>query len=86
MIDPTLQDDLISETEARSLLGGVSKKTLQRYRGTWVEGVHFIQGRPCQYIKPMVLDWLLHRHDPAAHNRAMDQWYKDRTYQRRKRA
>jgi hypothetical protein len=86
MINQTLDEDLIDEAETRRILGNISRKTLQRYRGRWIEGVHFIQGKPCRYVKPMVVDWLLHRHDPAAHNKAMELWYRDRIYKRPKRA
>jgi hypothetical protein len=36
--------DLISGPEVRALLGGISVKTLQRYRDKhWIDGVHYVK-------------------------------------------
>jgi hypothetical protein len=68
--------DLIPASEVRALLGGVSTKTLDRYRAKyWHCGIHYVQ--PVQrvmYIKPMILDWILNRQEPKAHQSAMEEW------------
>jgi hypothetical protein len=69
-------DDLIPSSEVRRLLGGVSVKTLTRYRAKyWYRGIHYAQ--PVQrvmYIRPMILDWILNRRDQGKHQAAMEAW------------
>jgi hypothetical protein len=71
--------DLIPSSEVRALLGGISARTLDRYRAKyWHCGIHYVQ--PVQrvmYVKPMILDWMVNRQEPAAHQRAMEQWLAD---------
>lgn len=85
-----MQDtDLISSAEVRALLGGISVKTLGRYREKyWHSGIHYVcPVQRCLYVKPMVLDWILHRHEPSAHQRAMEAWLAaNQTPKSRKRA
>lgn len=68
--------DLISGADVRALLGSISTRTLDRYRAKhWHCGIHFVQ--PVQrilYVKPMILDWLINRKEPMAHQRAMEAW------------
>jgi hypothetical protein len=74
MIDPS---DFLSGSEVRSLVGGISTKTLDRWRLThWTEGVHYIQpGHKAIYIKPMIIDWMINsKANPMAHQRAKEQW------------
>ncbi len=69
--------DLISGAEVRALLGGISLKTLQRYRDKhWIEGVHYLKPvQRCLYNRPLIQDWMLnHSHDPAAHQRTIEAW------------
>jgi hypothetical protein len=76
-VDP---NDLISGSEVRSLLGGISEKTLARYRRNyWFEGAHYI--RPVQktlYIKPLILDWAVNgKSNPVAHQEAIERWLRE---------
>jgi hypothetical protein len=69
--------DLISGSDVRAMLGGISVKTLQRYRDKyWIDGVHFVKPvQRCLYNRPLIQDWMLnHVHDPAAHQRAIEAW------------
>lgn len=69
--------DLISASEVRDLLGGISPKTLQRYRDKyWIEGVHYLKPvQRCLYNRPLVHDWMInHSHDPMRHQQAIETW------------
>ena len=68
--------DLIKSSEVRSLLGGISKRTLDRYRSKyWHKGIHYFQPvQGCMYVKPMILDWMMNRQEPSAHQNAMEAW------------
>ena len=68
--------DLIKSSEVRSLLGDISKRTLDRYRVKhWHCGIHYVQPvQRCMYVKPMILDWIMNRQEPSAHQRAMEAW------------
>jgi Putative excisionase (DUF1233) len=71
--------DLISGSEVRQLLGGISVKTLQRYRlKYWTEGVHYLKPvQLCRYNRPLIHDWILnHSHDPVRHQQAIEDWVK----------
>jgi hypothetical protein len=71
--------DFLSGSEVRKLLGGISTKTLDRWRSKhWTEGVHYVQpGHRVQYVKPMIIDWMLNgKADPAAHTLAKEEWAK----------
>lgn len=67
--------DLIKSSEVRALLD-ISKRTLDRYRAKyWHEGIHYVQPvQRCLYIKPMILDWMMNRKEPATHQRSMEAW------------
>ena len=68
--------DLMSGSEVQKLLGGISVKTLQRYRlKHWTLGIHYMQPvQRCQYNRPLIEDWIVNRHEPQAHNRAIEAW------------
>jgi hypothetical protein len=69
--------DLISSPEVRALLGGISVKTLQRYRDKrWIDGVHYFKPvQRCLYNRPLIQDWMRNAaHDPAAHQDAIEAW------------
>ncbi|NJM47524.1 MAG: hypothetical protein HC860_16285 [Alkalinema sp. RU_4_3] len=70
------ESDLMSGAEVRKLLGGISPRTLDRYRSKyWHCGIHYVQPtQRCQYVRPMILDWLVNRQEPAAHQNAMEAW------------
>ncbi len=72
--------DLLLPAEVRLMLGGISAKTLQRYRDAhWHEGIHYF--KPVQkitYNRPLIEDWIKNRHsNPMAHHAAMEAWLKD---------
>jgi Putative excisionase (DUF1233) len=72
--------DLLSLAEVRLLLGGLSAKTIQRYRDVeWQEGIHYFKPRhKITYNRPLIEDWIKNRHsNPMAHHAAMEQWLKD---------
>ena len=68
--------DLMSGSEVRELLGGISVKTLQRYRlKYWTLGIHYVQPvQICQYNRPLIEDWIINRHEPQSHNRTIEAW------------
>ncbi len=71
--------DLISGSEVRQLLGGISVKTLQRYRlKYWIEGVHYLKPvQLCRYNRPLIQDWMLnHSRAPARHQQVIEDWVK----------
>jgi hypothetical protein len=72
-----LPSDFLTGAEVRSLLGGISTRTLNRYRlKYWTEGIHYVQ--PVQlvrYIRPMIVDWMLNgKSNPMAHQLAKEAW------------
>jgi hypothetical protein len=72
-------NDFISGAEVRRLLGNISDKTLERRRKRyWFEGFHYSQPIPegrIQYIKPMIIHWLLnHGSNPQAHDQMIQEW------------
>ncbi|MBE9135623.1 hypothetical protein IQ254_00100 [Nodosilinea sp. LEGE 07088] len=54
----------------------LSGTTLRRYRvqGLLIEGVHWVRvnSRCIRYNLELIKDWLHNRHDPAAHQRAIE--------------
>ena len=68
--------DLIKSSEVRSLLGDISKRTLDRYRAQhWHCGIHYVKPvQRCMYVKPMILDWMVNRQESSAHQNAMEAW------------
>ena len=67
--------DLMKSSEVRALLD-ISKRTLDRYRAKyWHKGVHYLKPvQGCRYVRPMILDWMMHRQEPAVHQNAMEAW------------
>ena len=72
--------DLMSDLEVRELLGGISDKTLQRYRlNYWIPGVHyFCPVKKCQYNRPLIEDWIVNSEEPEVHNRTVEAWVTSR--------
>lgn len=65
----------VSKQEATQSLR-LSGTTLRRYRvqGLLIEGVHWVRvnSRCIRYNLELINDWLHNRHDPAAHQRAIE--------------
>ncbi len=81
MIDPS---DFLCGSEVRKLLGDISSKSLDRWRGKhWTKGVHYVQpGHRVIYIKPMIVDWLINAEvNPMAHQRAKEAWLAQNQHQ-----
>jgi hypothetical protein len=48
-----------------------------RYRNELIRGVHYLclgvgKGKGVLYNRPLVIDWLVNRHQPTIHQRAID--------------
>jgi RecJ-like exonuclease len=74
---------LMTGPEVRAYLGGISEKTLARYRlNRWTEGIHYFQ-RVQRYLynQPMIEDWLLNQHDPRRHLEAQAIWLREKERQ-----
>jgi hypothetical protein len=58
-----------------SRLCGLSGDTLKKYRlqGLLIENIHWVRinARVIRYCAPLVLDWIQHANDAAAHARAI---------------
>jgi hypothetical protein len=81
MMEPS---DFLSSSEVRQMLGGISQKSLDRWRVKhWIEGIHFVQpGHRVLFIKPMMLDWMLNgKANPLAHIRAQEAWLAQHQHQ-----
>jgi CHAD domain-containing protein len=65
----------VSKQEAIHCLK-LSDSTLKRYRlqGLLVEGIHWVRvnSRCTRYNLELIQDWLHNRHDPVAHQRAIE--------------
>jgi tRNA(His) 5'-end guanylyltransferase len=65
----------VSKQEATQSLK-LSGTTLRRYRvqGLLIEGIHWVRvnSRCIRYNLELIKDWLHNRHDPAAHQRAIE--------------
>lgn len=65
----------VSKQEATQSLK-LSGTTLRRYRvqGLLIEGVHWVRvnSRCIRYNLELIKDWLHNRHDPVAHQRAIE--------------
>ncbi|NET36315.1 MAG: hypothetical protein F6K19_30535 [Cyanothece sp. SIO1E1] len=70
----TLQFEFINKHKAAKILK-VHPNSLARYRrrGQLIEGIHYTR-MPQQvlYNKPLLEDWVANRHDPPAHQRAIE--------------
>lgn len=67
----------LNKAQAAALLG-LSPHTLRRYRERqqWLEGIHYskLAQNHVLYNEPLILDWVANRHNPAAHQRAIQQY------------
>jgi hypothetical protein len=71
---PDADRELISLKEAAKLLN-CTPRSLSTYRQGWIEGVHFFsQDKGFLYNRSLLADWLKHRFEPAAHQRAIELW------------
>ncbi|MEO0356477.1 MAG: hypothetical protein AAF268_16775 [Cyanobacteria bacterium P01_A01_bin.3] len=65
----------VSKREAIQCLK-LSSTTLKKYRlqGLLIEGIHWVRinSRCTRYNLDLVKDWLQNRHDPVAHQRAIE--------------
>jgi hypothetical protein len=54
---------------------GLSSHTLSTFRkdGSFIEGIHYVEvnSRLILYNLPLLIDWLVNRHDPATHQIAI---------------
>lgn len=70
----------ISKNQAAALIG-LSPHTLRRYRerGIWQEGIHY--SKPSQnsvvYNERLILNWIANRHNPIAHEQAIERYLSD---------
>ena len=75
---PISNYELVGVREISKLIG-LSPETIRRYRykKLLVENQHWIAVNPrlVLYVVPLVRDWFLNRHDPAAHQRAIARYY-----------
>ncbi len=66
-----------SKQEASQYLN-LSGTTLKRYRlqGLLIEGIHWVRinSRCIRYNLDLIQDWLHNRHDPIAHQRAIENY------------
>ena len=68
-------DGLMSKKET-ALMFGVSERTIQEYKRLyWKRGTHYFpQDKGDRFNRELLLDWQKNRHDPNAHERAIDLW------------
>ena len=68
-------NQFVSKQEALQYLN-LSSTTLKKYRlqGLLIEGIHWVRinSRCIRYNLELIQDWLHNRHDPAAHQRAIE--------------
>jgi tRNA(His) 5'-end guanylyltransferase len=67
---------LFASKRTASACLNLSSSTLKKYRleGDWIEGVHWIRinSRCVRYNIELIKDWLHNRHNPIAHQRAIE--------------
>jgi hypothetical protein len=53
----------------------------------WIEGIHFVRvnASNIRYNLTLLNDWLMNRHDPNAHHRAIENYCQVISHQRRQR-
>lgn len=75
--DPFREPLFIDRDEVERLTS-LDFETLKRLRkaGELVEGVHYCKlgFRSIRYCRPLMIDWCHNRHDPAAHQRAIEHY------------
>lgn len=70
---------LVDKNEAAKILG-ISPDTLKQYRlqpnSTLIEGIHYHiwNSRTIRYNPTLIADWGIHRNNPVAHQRAIDEY------------
>ncbi|MEA5448366.1 hypothetical protein VB780_07290 [Leptolyngbya sp. CCNP1308] len=68
-------NQFVSKQEALQYLN-LSSTTLKKYRlqGLLIEGIHWVRinSRCTRYNLELIKDWLQNRHDPVAHQRAIE--------------
>jgi hypothetical protein len=68
-------DTFLDKRRVARLLS-LSYETLKNYRkqGKWIEGIHWVRvsSHCVRYNAPLIQDWLSNRHDPIAHQRAIE--------------
>ncbi|MCU0549011.1 MAG: hypothetical protein MUC48_06650 [Leptolyngbya sp. Prado105] len=68
-------DTFLDKRRVARLLN-LSSETLKNYRlqGTWIEGIHWVRvsSRCVRYNAALIQDWISNRHDPIAHQRAIE--------------
>ena len=73
--DQVVMTNFASKQEAAQYLK-LSGTTLKRYRlqGLLIEGIHWVRinSRCIRYNLDLIQDWLHNRHDPVAHQRAIE--------------
>jgi hypothetical protein len=66
----------------------LSNSTMKRYRtdGRWIQGIHWVRlnSRCIRYNLELLQDWLHNRHDPRAHQRAIEAYQSGLLSNRRK--
>jgi hypothetical protein len=72
----SLLDHIYEDTQTTSKSTGISRSVLKRLRlsGVLQEGVHWVRvgSRAIKFNKFLLIDWLVNERDPAAHQRAID--------------
>lgn len=67
----------LNKQQAADLIG-LSPHTLRRYRerGIWQAGIHYskVAQNHVVYNERLILDWVANRGNPAAHQRAIEQY------------
>ena len=67
----------LNKADTAALIG-LSPHTLRRYRenGTWKAGIHYskLTQNSVVYNELLILDWVANRNNPAAHQRAIEQY------------
>jgi hypothetical protein len=67
----------LNKTDTAALIG-LSPHTLRRYRenNTWQAGIHYskLNQNSVVYNELLILDWVANRNNPAAHQRAIEQY------------
>ena len=73
---------LIDKHKAAEILG-ISPSTLKKYRldkdSTLIENVHYyvLNSRTIRYNALLIADWAVNRHNPLAHQRAIESFLRD---------
>ncbi|WP_246564751.1 hypothetical protein [Leptothoe spongobia] len=75
-----------NKQQAATVLG-VSLRTLERYQGQWIEGIHYTyEGTKPTYNLALLRDWKANRNNKKAHQRAIEIWQRNLLSNQKKRA